>query len=117
MMTVTVKQGNLQVVQTGTVLISNNESTTITLDESYEIVLSYKDDTSDTAQNISAKPLANGVSLELKNFNNPLGSATISPIAIASQGTQTIFLSFSVAAVGKSKILTYGIYLGKQGEG
>lgn len=113
-MQVSIKQGNYEVVKTGSVLITNNEQTVITIDSNYNIVITYKDDPEDSAQGISFSPYESGVKLEVKNFNNPLGTSTTSPIAIASKGEQTIYLSLSVVAIGVIKVLTYGIYLGRK---
>lgn len=115
-MTVTVKQGNYQVLQTGSVLVANNESTTITIDSEYSIIIRYIEDLEDKTQNISAKLEKHGVSIDLKNFNNPLGTTTNTPIPIATQGSQTIYLSLTVTAVGKAKILVYGLYVDVLGE-
>ena len=112
-MNISVKQGNLQVVQTGTVLISNNEPTTILIDNNYRIEIKYTDEAENKDQNISAHPIENGVAIELKNFNNPLGTTTTTPLPIATRGTQTISISLTVTAIGVAKILYYGIYLGK----
>lgn len=111
-MVVSVKQGGLQVVQTGSVLVSNNEQTTITIDGNYNIVINYIDDSENSNQTISAKPNDSGVTLELKNFNNPLGTSTTTPIAIATRGEQTIYISLGVVAIGVAKVLTYGLYVG-----
>ena len=116
-MIVSVTQGRLQVVQTGSVLVSNNEQTTITIDGNYNIIITYLDDSEDTVQNISVKPNDSGVTLMLKNFNNPLGTSTTTPIAIATQGDQTIYISLSVVAIGVAKILTYGLYVDRKSGG
>ena len=115
-MTVVVKQGELQVIQTGSVLISNNSPTTIILDNSYTIVIKYKDDAKDTQQNMSAEANERGITIELKNFNNPLGTTTTAPIPIAAQGNLTIYISLSVITIGVAKVLTYGLYSGTKGE-
>ena len=112
-MIVTVKQGNLNVIQTGAILVSNNEATTITVDNDYNIMIYYKDDQNDKTQDISVQAREKGISIELKNFNNPLGTSTTSPIPIAKQGQQTIYISLTVTAIGQAKILYYGLYLGK----
>lgn len=114
-MVISIKQGKLTVVQTGTVLISNNESTTITIDNNYNIVIVYKDDPIENKQNISATPNNMGVTIELKNFNNPLGTSTTSPIPIATQGKNTIYIAMSVFAIGVSKVLVYGLYTSEEG--
>ena len=103
-MEITVKQGNLQVIKTGTVLVVNNEETVITLDQSFNIKLNYTDDTVDKKQGLFAEPVKNGIIIKLKNFNNPFV-----------KGEDKVFISLSVVAMPvKAKLLTYGIYLEKK---
>ena len=112
-MTISVKQGNLHVLQTGTVLVTDNEPTTITIDDNYSIEILYVDDPESKEQNISIQQTKTGISIELKNFNNPLGTSTTRPIPIAKQGELTISISLMVTTVGLVKSLYYGIYIGE----
>lgn len=111
-MTISVKQGNLHVLQTGAVLVTNNEPTTIIIDGNYSIKILYVDDPENKEQKISTQQNEKGISIELKNFSNPLGTSTTTPLPVAQQGDLTISISLMVTAVGAVKILYYGIYLG-----
>ena len=110
-MEITVRQGNMAVLQTGSVLVINREHTELTLDGGYTITLTYTDDPQIGEQKIHAEPHDGGVTLELINFNNPAGSATSKPIAIATVGSQTIYITLAVTAISTTKLLTYGLYL------
>lgn len=113
-MIVSVQQGNLQVIQTGSVLISNNEPTTFRIDGDYRIIINYKDSKENSTQDMAANPIENGISIDLINFNNPLGTSTTSPIPIAKQNNRTIYIALTVHAIGEAKVLTYGIYVGSE---
>lgn len=112
-MNIVIKQGDLQVVQTGTVLVSNDESTLLIIDNNYKLKISYKNDTDSEKQEIKVLPQNEGVEIELKNFNNPLGTATTAPMPIAQKNEEKMYLSLAVSVIGTVKMLTYGIYLGK----
>lgn len=113
-MNIIIKQGALSVIQSGTLIVSNNETTSFLLDNTYNISIVFKDDISDTNQAITPKSIKNGVEIELKNFNNPLGTSTKKPIPLASRNDDTVYLSLCVTAIGTTKILAYSIYLGKE---
>ena len=114
-MDITIKQGNLRVVKTGTILVVNNEETVITLDNNYIIKLNYVDEPKEKKQGLFAKAIEKGLLITLKNFNNPFGAATKQPIPVAITEEDNVFLSLSVVAMPEmAKIVTYGIYLGKK---
>lgn len=112
-MNLRIKQGDLEVLASGTIHINNNESTIISLDEELNIKISYMDDKENLEQKINTRATGKDVFLELKNFNNPLGTATIKPLSIAKMDDKTLGLSFSVVAIGECKVLSYTLYLGQ----
>lgn len=71
-MEITVKQGDLQVIATGTVVVINNEETIFSLDKNYHIKINYIDDSKDKKQGLLVLPIENGILIRLINFNNPL---------------------------------------------
>lgn len=114
-MNITVKQGKYQVMQTGSILVSNNESTKIIIDNNYTIEVKYTDDTDNKEPRISASPNDSGVILELINFGTPLGTTLRAPLPIATQGDQVISISLTLTTIGAAKILLYGIYVEEDG--
>ena len=112
-MNISVKQGELTMVHSGQALVSNNDTTTLIIDGSYHININFIEDGDDKTQGLSINPISNGVDVDLKNFNNPLGTATTNPIAIAKQNNQTIYLALGATSIGTTRILTYCIYIGK----
>lgn len=111
-MNVDIKQGELTVINSGSVLVYD-EKTTIILDGNYEINFSYEDGTADDPQTFNITPNDKGVDIVLKNFNNPLGTASAKPIPIAKQGDNIIHIAFAVYKIGSTKILHYNISIGK----
>ena len=112
-MNLRIKQGDLEVLASGTIHINNNESTIITIDDALNIKISYVDDEENPEQKINSRAIGKEVFLELRNFNNPLGTATKKPLSIAKMNDKTLGLSFSVVAIGECKVLSYTIYLGQ----
>ena len=112
-MNVSTRQGNLLVVHSETVLVYNNEPTTIVLDGGYTITLNYEDGNAESEQELSVNPSDVGVTITLKNFTNPLGSATAKPIAFAKQHNNTLYLSFSAHSIGTTKMVHYTICMGE----
>ena len=113
-MNVSTRQGNLLVAHSETVLVYNNEPTTIVLDGGYTITLKYEDSsTSENNHGISDAPTDAGVLITLKNFTNPLGTATASPIAFAKKNDQTLYITFSAHLIGNAKMVHYSICVGE----
>ena len=114
-MEITVKQGNMQVIKTGTVVVIDNKETIITFDHKYHIKLNYIDDPVDKKQGLFAETIEDGLLVKLKNFNNPFGSATNKYLPIAVTEEDNIFMTLSVIAYNEAlKVVTYGIYQEKK---
>lgn len=114
-MEITVKQGDLQVIATGTVVVINNEETIFSLDKNYHIKINYIDDSKDKKQGLLVLPIENGILIRLINFNNPFGSATNKYIPVAVTEEDKILMSLNVIAYNETlKVVTYGIYLDKK---
>lgn len=107
-----INQGGLTVVQTGSVLVYDN-MTTLTIDGDYKIEIKYEDGSKDDPQDIKISPTDNGVELTLRNFNNPLGTASSVPIPIAKRGEITIHIALAVYKLGVAKMLYFNICEGK----
>ncbi len=112
-MNISIAQGNLQLLVSGVIHITDNESTKITLDNQFEIVIQYVDDAEKSEHKLELKKTDQGIAITLINFNNVLGTATNKPIGIASTEEETIYITLSVTAIGTVKILSYALYLGK----
>ena len=112
-MEISVKQGNLTVIKSDSILVYNGETTILTIDGNYIIRIDYEDGSADDPQQFSITPNDEGIRIVLKNFDNPLGTASGEPILIAKQGETKIYIAFAVYRIGGAKILHYDIYTGK----
>ena len=112
-MNVSTHQGDLRIVHSETVFVYDNNPTTIVLDGNYTITLNYEDGNAESEQELSVNPSDAGVAIKLRNFTNPLGSATAKPIAFAKQHNKTLYLSFSVHSIGTTQMVHYTIYMGE----
>lgn len=110
-MEIEVKQGNLTIIRSGSVLVYN-DVTTLILEGNYIINFKYEDGAADDPQKFDIKPNDNGIDIVLQNFNNPIGSATAKPIPIAKQGDKIIYIAFAVYRIGTAKMLHYNISVG-----
>ena len=89
--------------------------TEIIFDEVFNIRMAYIDDDS-KEQKISLHKNADGVGLELHNFNNPLGTATKNPLLVAEADGRKVFISISVEAIGEIKLVSFTLYIEDRGK-
>ena len=106
-MEITIKQGNLQVLTTNSIIVPKGYETTIILDNEFEISVIFVDGKN---QEIKKESIKNrGIRITLIAFNNSLGTSTINPIPIAKRNDKTVYMSICVYAINNVKILTYTI--------
>ena len=108
-----VKQGDLTVVKTGSVLVYNNSPTIITINGDYSIEIEYEDYEKNEEQDIKIKATDKGVKFVLVNFKNPLGTCVGHPLKIATRGETKIYFAFAVYQLGVAKILYFNVCEGK----
>ena len=106
-----VSNGKQIVVNTGNIIMDLDTVITITVDSSYEIRFCLVEQEGNTEESFSLDPEEHGVKITLKDFKNPVGSATTKPIIIAKRGEKNISVSFAVYAVGTVRMLHYNILL------
>lgn len=111
-MDIKVKNGNLALVNSGSLLI-DGQPVTITMDGEYTIKFSFVEDSVNTEQKVGLETSDNGIEFILKNFNNPIGSAIAKPIEFAKKNGKPIYISFCVYAIGPSKLLHYNLFAEK----
>lgn len=109
-MKVEVKNGELVLVRSDSILVYENEPVELTFDEQYTLTFRFSEDSTLKDNEINFEPLDVGVEFRLINFQNPLGTAIGKPIAFATADEKQVYLSFAVYSVGKAKILHYNIY-------
>ena len=103
------KIGSLNVIQTGS-LMTSDELLAITMDNEYTISFSFCEDSTVKEQKIDIGTEQNGIVFKLYNFNNPLGSAIAKPIEFAKKNGKPIYISFCVYSIGTAKLLHYNLF-------
>ena len=110
-MKVEIKNGNLLLTKSDTVLVYENQEVSLTFDGQFLLIFHFAEDSTIKDHKLEFEDLDNGIKLNLINFNNPLGSASGSPIPFASKNGKSVYVSFAVYLLGKAKILHYNIYI------
>ena len=111
--------GKTSIISSGTVISFMNEPIEIVIEPSddtfYTMVFSFHKDEENKASSIKVKDLEGrtGIEFELYNFAGTLGTATIKPIAFATEvntGKQ-LLINFAVSTIGEaSPTLQYTVY-------
>ena len=115
-MKIDVKNGDLTLVESDSVLVYEDKPIILTFDDQYKLSFLFSEDSTIKEYKINANPLTGGVEFNLINFNNPLGIAIGKPILFANADDKMIYVSVAVYSVGKAKVLHYNIYMGSEGE-
>lgn len=108
----TVSSGNLEVIDSGMVLSYDptqsieirekfNDTFTITICFIFEMDESEKQDLQ-----IKSDPATNTIRYFCRNFNNPLGTGTSTPIEIGSIEYKKMFINFWITAIGGKNMRT-----------
>jgi hypothetical protein len=109
--------GDKEVFQAGTVITCDNEGITFEISV-IKVILSFEKDISTQEPSMKAENdvNANTLTLKLINFDNPLGTATTKPLIIGTINGRTLFLNFSVHAIGNTaqKTVHYTYYFEKE---
>lgn len=111
-MKIQVKNGDLFLVESNSILVYENQKTAITFDDEYTVYFTFLEDSSLKEHQIDFELLAHGIEFKLKNFNNPLGIALGKPLAFANSDVDALYISFCVYSIGGSKHLHYNVYKG-----
>lgn len=110
-----VSTGNRTLIDTCSV-VANEEPIRIELTPT--IVLQFEfENTEDEKQKLNLNVIENVLVVRLQNFNNPLGTASATPIEIGTYQNERLFIHFSVNAIGdKTKLLTCSFWKGGRDE-
>ena len=109
-MKVETKNGNLLLTKSDTILVYENEDLTLTLDEQFKLIFQFIEDSTIKENKMEFEDLDTGIKIKLINFNNPIGIATNKEIPFASANGKSVYLSFAVYSISKTKLLHYNIY-------
>lgn len=99
----------MKLEHSNTIIVYNKQPASLLLNKNYKVTFSFIDD--EKEQNLSFNPVEGGLDIVLKNFNNVLGSSTSQPIEFASINGKSLYIAFTVEAIGDVKILQYNIYI------
>ena len=109
-MKIDVKNGELLLVKSGSVLSYEDTPIKLIFDDQYCVSFQFLEDVSFKEHKINVDTVEGGIDFKLINFNNPLGIAIGKPIVFAEKDGKSVYISFSVYSVGKSKTLHYNVY-------
>ena len=109
-MKVEIKNGELLLTKSDTLLVYEKDDVTLTFDEQFVFIFHFMEDSTIKEQKMKIDDIDNGIQLNLINFNNPIGVASGSPIPFAKANDKSVYMSFAVYSIGKTKLLHYNIY-------
>ena len=110
-MKVEIKKKNLLLTKSDTILVYENEDLTLTLDEQFVLIFHFVEDSTIKENKMEFEDIDEGIKIKLVNFNNPIGIATNKEIPFASANGKSVYLSFAVYSISKTKLLHYNIYM------
>ncbi len=108
--------GEKEVILSGSVLAPGDEDVIIYLDPKdksdsrLEVRISFINDNEIEGQKISMSGRGEKAHLELRNFNDALGTGLKTPVSIASNKTSILEINFRVYAHGSDKLVHYTFY-------
>ena len=109
-MKVEIKNGDLLLTKSDTILVYDNQDVLLTFDEQFTLTFYFVEDSTIKENKIEIENVDNGIKLKLINFNNPIGVATTKPIPFATSNGKPVYVSFAVYSISKTKVLHYNIY-------
>lgn len=112
-MKVEIKNGDLLLTKSDTILVCDNQDITLTFDEQFKLIFHFMEDSTIKENKMEIERFDGGIKIKLINFNNPIGTATANPIPFATANDKSVYVSFAVYSIGKSKVLHYNIHTEK----
>lgn len=109
-MKVEVNNGGLVLVRSDSLLVYENQEVSLTFDEQFLLVFHFEEDSTKKENKIGFEEIENGIKFNLINFNNPLGMSTAQSLPFATANEKSVYISFAVYSINKSKVLHYSIY-------
>jgi len=110
--------GNLNVLESGTIVGIENEPIDFFIDESigFTVRLIFKNDTTITEYSVSAEKYGNaGIQIAFINHNNPLGTGNITPIKLGILNGIDLYFNYRIYCLDKGgKHFHYTWLLGKE---
>lgn len=93
--------GDYEIYTSGTIITNTDEDIVKFFIEDLLFEFLFKNDTTDTKQNLGVSQLegTKGLRIEFTNFNNSLGTGNTQPILLANLGTKALYLNFRVYAM------------------
>ena len=110
---VSASSGPAQVVDSGILISFKGEPIAIKLNPVGSLEFRFADDPSQPAPRMHGELTPSGaLTINLTNFNNPIGTGSSEPLRIGREGDQTLYLNFRVYGLGGSpdRTLHYTIY-------
>lgn len=111
-MKIEVKNGDLSLIKSDTILVFENQDVSLLFDEQYHFVFHFEEDSTIQENKMEFENIEDGIKLVLTNFNNPIGTSTTRAIPFAETNGKVVFVSFAVYTINKTKVLHYNIYTG-----
>lgn len=109
-MKVEIKNGDLLLTKSDTILVYDNQDVLLRFDEQFTLTFMFVEDSTIKEHKMEIEDADNGIKLKLINFNNPIGLATTRQIPFATANGKSVYVSFAVYSIGKTKVLHYNIY-------
>ena len=109
-MKVEIKNGNLLLMKSDTILVYDNQDVTLTFDEQFTLTFCFTEDSTIKENKMEIEDIDEGIKIKLINFNNPIGVATTTHIPFATANDKSVYVSFAVYSISKTKVLHYNIY-------
>ena len=103
-MSVKIKQNGMEVLCSGSVIVSKGYETTVTFEDEFVIKIVFGEE---KEQVIEKKQIYHGLELVLKGFDNSLGTCTTSPMPIAKRNDKIVYVSLCVHCINDVKLLSY----------
>lgn len=110
-MKIEVNNGDLSLVRSDTLIVYEDQDVSLTFDEQFVLVFHFEEDATNKDNKIEFEDVENGVKFNLVNFNNPLGMSTGRALPFAIANEKSVYISFAVYSINKSKVLHYSIYI------
>jgi hypothetical protein len=111
-----IKSGIADVIASGTVIAFKNNPVEFIFEEGNKIILAFQDDDNEGGPKASVEITdSNTLRILNKNFKNPLGDGTTSPIYLGNFRNRLLYINYRIYDLGgPDKQINYTFYLGEE---
>ena len=109
LMEFTTMANGLKLEHSNTVLVYDKQPVNVFLNGNYRINFVFIDDGKEP--NIAYNIIDDGLKITLMNFHQMFGTAAAQPLEFASINGTSLYIAFTVQAIGDVKVLIYNIYI------